>query len=111
MTIDEYILAQPKEVRDELFSVRNIISNALPFAEERMSWGMPTFWHVRNLIHFAASKQHIGIYPGPAAVVEFAPELDEKGYKHSKGAIWFPYRNVDLELISRIAEWCGKNNG
>ena len=111
MTIDEYILLQPKEVRDELFSVRNIMNNTLPFAEERMSWGMPTYWRAHNLIHFAASKRHVGIYPGPEAVVEFTPELDQKGYKHSKGAIQFPYGKVDLELIGRIADWCGRNNG
>ncbi len=111
MTIDEYILSQPKEVRDELFSVRNIMNNTLPFAEERMSWGMPTYWRAHNLIHFAASKRHVGIYPGPEAIVEFTPELDQKGYKHSKGAIQFPYGKVDLELIGRIADWCGRNNG
>ena len=110
MTIDEYIFSRPREVQDELFAVRNVLNNTLPYAEERMSWGMPTYWHIHNLIHFAASKRHIGIYPVAEAVVEFTSELDQKGYKHSKGAIRFPYGKIDLELIGRIAEWCGKNN-
>lgn len=110
MTIDEYIFSRPREVQDELFAVRNVLNNTLPYAEERMSWGMPTYWHIHNLIHFAALKRHIGIYPGAEAVVEFTSELDQKGYKHSKGAIRFPHGKIDLELIGRIAEWCGKNN-
>ncbi len=84
MTVDEYIYSQPEEIQETLISVRNTIATTLQFAEERMSWGMPTYWHVCNLIHFAASKRHLGIYPGPEAVVKFTPELDEKGYKHSK---------------------------
>ena len=110
MNVDEYIYSQPEEIHEILISVRNIMARTLQFAEERVSWGMPTYWYVHNIIHFAASKRHLGIYPGPEAVVEFTPELDEKGYKHSKGAIQFPYEKVDLELITRIAEWCGTHN-
>lgn len=40
---------------------------------------MPTYWKGHNIVHFAASKKHIGLYPGPAAVEEFAEAL--KGYK------------------------------
>lgn len=29
---------------------------------------MPTFWKRHNILHFAAVKKHIGLYPGPAAV-------------------------------------------
>ena len=110
MSVDEYIYSQSEEIQKILLSVRNTLATTLKFAEERMSWGMPTYWYDHNLIHFAASKRHLGIYPGPEAVVEFTPELDEKGYKHSKGAIQFPYGKVDLELITRIAEWRGTHN-
>ena len=110
MIIDEYILSQPEKVQEVLIAVRNTISVVLPDAEERISWGMPTWWKNHNLIHFAAQKGHVGIYPGAEGVETFAEELDEKGYKHSKGAIRFPYGRVDLELIGRVAEWCGRNN-
>ena len=109
MTIDEYIFSQPEEIQDILFSIRKVIEESIPDAEERMSWQMPTWWRRRNLIHFAAQKKHVGIYPGPDAVLEFTKEFDEKKYKHSKGAVQFPYDCVDLDLIRRIAEWCEKN--
>jgi len=59
---------------------------------------------VITLFNFAASKKHIGLYPGPAAVEEFAEAL--KGYKTDKGTIRIPYGKVDVELIKRIALWC-----
>ena len=111
MTIDEYILSQPEERQETLASVRNSISTVLPDAEERISYGMPTYWNRHNLIHFAAMKNHLGIYPGDGGVNAFKSEIEGRGLKYSKGAIRFPYGKVDLELIARIAEWCGRNNG
>ena len=110
MNIDEYISSQSPEIQPVLRSVRDTISSVLPFAEERMSWGMPTFWKNHNLIHFAPAKNHLGIYPGNEAVEVFKAELDERGLKYSKGAIRFPYGDIDLEFIRRIAEWCGEHN-
>ncbi|MBR2672044.1 MAG: DUF1801 domain-containing protein [Oscillospiraceae bacterium] len=110
MTIDEYISSQSPEIQPALRSVREAIVSVLPFAEERMSWGMPTFWKDHNLIHFATAKNHLGIYPGNDAVEAFREELDERGLKYSKGAIRFPYGDIDLEFIRRIAMWCGEHN-
>lgn len=104
-TIDEYIAAQQDELQQYLNEVRDTIRAALPDAEERISWSMPTFWKGHNIIHFAAFKKHAGLYPGPAAVTAFAGRLTE--YKTSKGTIQLPYsRPVPAELISDIAKWC-----
>ena len=84
--------------------MRQILRSALPEAEERISWSMPTYWKGHNIVHFAASKKHIGLYPGPAAVEEFAEALKE--YKTGKGTIRIPYGKVDAELIKRIVLWC-----
>ena len=65
---------------------------------------MPTYWKGHNIVHFAASKKHIGLYPGPVAVEEFAEVL--KGYKTDKGTIRIPYGKVDAELIKKIVLWC-----
>ena len=105
LTVDEYIARQPEEVRPELLRVRGVLRAALPNAEERISWGMPTYWQGRNLIHFAANKHHIGLYPGAEAVAHFAGELDG-AYAYSKGSIRIPYGQADVDLIARIAAWC-----
>ncbi len=103
--IDEYIAAQVEGLQPRLRQLRSIIQNAIPDAEERMSWSMPTYWKGRNIIHFAAAKKHIGLYPGDEAMVEFADEL--KDYDVSKGTIRLPHdRELPAELIIRIAQWC-----
>lgn len=107
-TIEEYILRQPEAVRDALRQVNDAIRAALPDAQERISWSMPTYWRGRNLIQFAGFKRHIGLYPGPQAVEAFADRLS--GYKASKGAIQLPLdRPMPVELIAEIAAWCGGN--
>ena len=62
-SIDEYIAAQDEKFQLRLREIREVLRNALPDAEERISWSMPTYWKGRNIIHFAASKKHLGIYP------------------------------------------------
>lgn len=106
-TIDEYILGQDAGIRDHLQSVRETIRNELPEATEKISWSMPTWWQGHNIIHFAAAKKHIGLYPGPEAVAHFSERLDQAGCKYSKGSIQIPYSdNLPLDLISEIANWC-----
>ena len=109
--IDGYIANQPMHLQILLLNVRLAISRALPDAAEKISYQMPTFWRGRNLIHFAAQKNHLGLYPGAEAVEHFAPRLTE--YKTSKGAIRFPYKTFSdkqMELIAEIAAWCGREN-
>ena len=66
---------------------------------------MPTFWKGRNIIHFAAARNHIGIYPGGEATAVFAKKLT--GYKTSKGTIQIRHdQELPLELIAEIATWC-----
>ncbi len=104
-TIDAYIAAQPESVQPLLNQVRDSIRAVLPEAQERISWSMPTYWNKHNIIHFAAFKKHIGLYPGPKAIENFADRLIE--YKASKGAVQLPYsKPLPLELISNIAIWC-----
>ena len=106
-TIDEYILAQDEEIRSQLQSVRKVLRDRLPEATEKISWSMPTYWKGHNIIHFAATKKHIGLYPGPEAVAEFAERLDQAGCKYSKGSIQIPYSDdLPLDLIAEIADWC-----
>lgn len=103
-TIDEYIALQDSAKQGYLCLIRDTLRQALPEAEERMSWSMPTYWKGHNIIHFAASKNHIGLYPGPEAVAEFAEDLS--AYKTAKGTIRIPYGQVDTALIAKIAKWC-----
>lgn len=109
MSIKEYISQQDKTIQPKLELIYNTIHDAIPDAEERLTWGMPTFWKGRNIIHFAPAKKHIGLYPGPEAIEAFADKLGE--YKTSKGAIQLPNdKDLPLELIADIARWSYENN-
>lgn len=66
---------------------------------------LPTYRGKHNIIHFAAHKKHIGLYPGDKAIEYFKVCLSE--YKTSKGVVQFPYdKPLPLELIAEIAELC-----
>ena len=109
-TIGEYIWEQPEEVQPILRQLQETIHAAIPEAKEKISWSMPTFWKGRNLIQFAASQKHIGLYPGPEAVAAFADRLES--FPTSKGTIRLPLdQPMPLDLIADIARWCEKNNG
>lgn len=115
-TIDAYIADQPEERRDVLQKVRSTILAAVPEAVEKIAWQMPTFvfdtpkLSKKYIIHFASSKNHLGIYPGEAGVAAFVQRLDDEGYKHTKGAIQFPYsKPIPYELIAEIASWHAKH--
>ena len=104
-TVDQYIDEQDESVREYLNEVRQIIRSAIPQAQETISWSMPTYRKGRNLIHFAASKKHLGLYPGGEATSVFSEKL--VGFDVSKGTIRLPYtRPLPADLIAEIAVWC-----
>ena len=108
--VDEYIAAQDEAVQPKLREIREILRSELPDALEKISWSMPTYWKGRNLIHFAAAKKHLGLYPGDEATAAFAEEL--KDFDVSKGTIRLPYdRELPEELIRKIARWCRDSDG
>ncbi len=103
--IDEYISAAPPEVQQKLIEMRNVIRAAAPDAGEKISYGMPTFTLAgRNLVHFAAFKNHIGFYPVPSGIEAFLEELSK--YKQGKGSVQFPLdQPLPLDLVTRIVRF------
>ncbi|MEG0378589.1 MAG: DUF1801 domain-containing protein [Eubacterium sp.] len=103
--IKEYIASYPEAIQKSLNEMYSQIRSFLPKeATEKISWRMPTFVYHGNLIHFAAFKSHLGLYPGADGVAAFEHEL--KDYHHSKGAIQFPYGEpVPYDLIKKIVDF------
>jgi uncharacterized protein YdhG (YjbR/CyaY superfamily) len=103
-TTDEYILQIPSEVQEILKTLRKVIKESAPNAEEQISYQMPTFILHGNLVHFAAFKKHIGFYPTPSGIDAFIQELS--GYKGAKGSVQFPIdKPLPYELISAIVKF------
>ena len=103
-TIDQYISEQTKEAQPILLKIREVIRVAAPKATEKISWQMPTFWQGENLIHFAAFKKHVSIFPGGEASTVFADKLTD--YKVAKGTIQFPLsKPIPYEIVEEITRW------
>lgn len=102
--VTAYIAAAPEPARTRLRRLRAAIRRAVPGAEERMAYGLAT-WHLgEHLIHLGAFAHHVGVYPGPAAIVAFADAL--ASYPTSKGALRLPHdRALPVALVARLARW------
>jgi uncharacterized protein YdhG (YjbR/CyaY superfamily) len=108
-TIDEYIAGFPEDIREILEKVRETIRQAAPEATEKISYQMPTFYLNGNLVHFAAFKKHIGMYPAPSGVAAFQEELAP--YVKAKGSIQFPLdKPIPYDLIARITAFRVQEN-
>jgi uncharacterized protein YdhG (YjbR/CyaY superfamily) len=108
-SIDEYIDGFPPDVQAILQKVRTTIRRAAPEAEEAIRYQMPTFRLEGNLVHFAAFKSHIGLYPTPSGTETFREELSP--YETGKGSIRFPLdKPMPYGLITRIVKFRVKEN-
>lgn len=108
-SIDDYISGFPVEVQGLLQQVRLKIKELAPRAEETISYGIPTFKLNGNLVHFAAFKNHIGLYPTPSGLEEFEKELSP--YKQGKGSVQFPLdKPLPFDLIGKIVAYRVRKN-
>jgi uncharacterized protein YdhG (YjbR/CyaY superfamily) len=103
-SIQEYFSCFPPEIQAKLQQMREILQQALPEAEEVISYHMPAFKTTEMLVYYAAAKSHLGFYPTSSGVINFQEEL--AGYVTSKGAIQFPYgEDLPEQLIVAIAQF------
>jgi uncharacterized protein YdhG (YjbR/CyaY superfamily) len=108
-SVDEYIAAQPEAVKGTLERVRRAIREAVPEAEETISYKMPTYEVDGGpVLHFAGWKRHYSLYPAGRRLVEaFQDELAP--YEVNKGTIRFPLSQpVPVKLIGRMAKFRAK---
>lgn len=104
-TIDTYIAAYSADLQAILQKVRQTIRKAAPEAQETINYGIPTFTlNGGNLVHFGASKKHLGFYPTPSAIVAFQKELAK--YEGAKGSVQFPYdQPIPYGLITKMVKF------
>jgi uncharacterized protein YdhG (YjbR/CyaY superfamily) len=101
--IDEYIVSFSPEVQSILEKIRSTIRKAAPDAVEKISYQIPTFVLMGNLVHFAAFKKHIGLYPPVKGDEKLKAEIAR--YQGEKGNLRFPLDEpIPYGLISRIVK-------
>ena len=103
-TIADYIKAQPDEVQPILHKIHETIRAEAPDATEKIAWHIPSYWQGENIIHFAAFKKTVNIYPGDLSLAPFVERLE--GLLTTKGAVQFRYdMPVDYDLIAEITRY------
>jgi uncharacterized protein YdhG (YjbR/CyaY superfamily) len=101
--IDDYIGSFPPEIQAILERIRATIKRAAPEAEEKISYQMPTFALNGNLIHFAAFKAHIGLFPPVKGDEKLQTDLAR--YQGPKGNLKFPLDEpIPYTLITRVVK-------
>jgi uncharacterized protein YdhG (YjbR/CyaY superfamily) len=103
-TVEEYLAGLPDDVRARLEEVRRVVHEVVPDAGERISYAMPTFTlDDQPLLHVAAWKQHLGLYPLPAVDPDFDAAVAP--YRGTKDSMRLPYsRPVPCDLVARVVE-------
>jgi len=109
-TIDEYIDASPQEVQSTLKTLKKLVKEELPDAEESISYGIPTFkMNEKFVIYFAGYKDHVSLHPTTEALEKTIKEV--LPYKTGKGTLQFKLdKPLPLPLIKKIVKFKLKEN-
>ncbi len=101
-TVDDYISTYPNDVQVVLRELRRTIHAAVPGAGETIRYQMPTVTlDGRSLVHFAAWKNHVSVYPMATGDADL--ERDLAPYAGDKGTVRFPLGEpVPFDLVSRL---------
>lgn len=103
-SIDSYVALFPPAQRERMQELRQLLHQIVPEASEKIAWGMPTFYLQGNIFHFAAAKDHLGLYPGPATIEAVKDEL--KGLVTTKGSIHLPWNKpIPRALIQAMVDF------
>ena len=72
-TIQDYVQGCDEEYRARIQDILSICRELVPDAEEKISWGLPTFLYHGYLVQVGQCKGYIGFYPGNDAIREKLP--------------------------------------
>lgn len=99
--IDLYLAALDAQKRSTLELLRASILEAVPDAEQCISYGMPAFKvEGKTVAGFAAFKNHLSYLPHSGSVLSALPD-ELAGYDMSKGALRFA---IDEPLPNDLVE-------
>ena len=103
-TVDEYIAGFPQATQNVLQEMRRHVHAALPDAEERISYQIPTFAiDGQYVIYVAGWKSHVSIYPIPDG--DEALNADLKPYLSGRSTLKLPLnRPIPWDLVDRAIE-------
>ena len=101
-TVEEYVASFPPDVQQVLRVLRQTIYATTPNATETIRYAMPAVvLDGRYVIHYAAWKHHIGLYPVPLMSAELEAEV--ASYRTTKNTVRLPLGTpLPVDVIRRI---------
>lgn len=101
-TVDDYVAALPEDVQPVMQRIRASIRSVVPEVGETISYRMPTFTlDGLPLVHVAAWKKHIGLYPLPPLDGDLAAEVAP--YRAATDTMQLRYsRPIPYGLVERV---------
>jgi uncharacterized protein YdhG (YjbR/CyaY superfamily) len=101
-SVDEYVASLPEDVRPVMERIRDIVRSVVPDVGEKISYQMPTFTlDGLPLVHVAAWRKHIGLYPLPPMDVELAAAVAP--YRVATDTMQLKYAHpIPYDLVERV---------
>lgn len=100
--VDDYLIKVDAPQRAALERVRAIVKQAVPEAEEVISYGMPGFKYKKKyLFGYAEFKDHLSLFPTATPVEALKEKLG--GFELSKGTVQFTVEHpVPEDIIKEL---------
>jgi uncharacterized protein YdhG (YjbR/CyaY superfamily) len=101
-TAEEYVATFPPDVQDALRVLRNAIYETIPDASETIRYSMPAVMlNGHYVVHYAAWKHHIGLYPIPPLPPDL--EADVAPLRSTKDTMRLPHGTpIPTDLVKRL---------
>ena len=104
LAVDAYLATLPRAERESLEALRTLIRNAIPHAEERVSYGTTVMFSLgRDLVGFVSQPKHLSFFMASPKLAQAMKDEITKTHKDSGATIHFSPRNpLPTGLVKRI---------
>lgn len=103
-TVDAYLASTPPAQRAALEALRKVIRSVAPKAEERMSYGICSFYLGKLLVGFGAGRSFCSFYLCSGTTIG-AHAADVVGFEGAPSALHFtPERPLPAALVKKLVK-------
>ena len=102
--VDAYLATLPRAERESLEALRTLIKNAIPKAEERVSYGTAVMFSVgRDLVGFVSQPKHLSFFIASPKLARAMTDEISRTHKVSGATIHFsPQHPLPVALVKKI---------
>jgi uncharacterized protein YdhG (YjbR/CyaY superfamily) len=101
--VDHWLSRLAPEPRAAIEKLRAQIRAAAPGAEEKISYGQPTFMLHGHLVAFGAFRKHLSFFPMSSSIIANFPEAEP--FVTSTGTMQFhPDKPIPAALVKKIVK-------